>query len=71
MAVNRAIEAIQSEAHRLTTVRVLGAIEAADWATLARLAEQLGELAQRGLYHDGLERAKSMATFALHSHTEP
>lgn len=68
--MNKAIQTIQNEAHLLTTVRVLAAIESCDWVALSRLAERLGELAERGLYHNSLERAKSMASFAMGNHAE-
>jgi len=68
-----ASQSIQAEASQLVTVRILGAVEAGDWAALARLTERLGELAARGLYHQSLERARTMAGFAMaaHQETEP
>jgi len=65
------MQEIQSESHRLATVRVLGAIGACDWVALSRLADQLKDLANRGLHHESIERAKSMASFAMGNHREP
>jgi hypothetical protein len=63
--MTRALEEIQNEAHRLAAVQVLGAVEAADWALLDRLAGRLHELARRGLYHESQERARGLAGFAM------
>jgi hypothetical protein len=67
---NRAIEEIKSDAHRLVTVRILGAVEAREWASVHKLAEQLQEIAQCGLYHESLIRAKEIGSMALGSHQE-
>lgn len=67
---SRAVHEIQADAMRLAIVRIPDAIQACDWVSLHRLAERLDELAQRGLHHAGLERAKSIATFAMGGHAE-
>jgi hypothetical protein len=58
--MTRAMHEIQAEAMRLVTVQISGAVEACEWASVFRLAERLQELAQRGLYHASLERAKTI-----------
>lgn len=68
--MTRAIHEIQSEAMRLTQVKVLGAIESEDWVALSHLADQLKELAARGLYHASQSRLSEITQFALNGHCE-
>lgn len=68
--MTRATAAIQNEATLLATVRIQGAIEACNWATLVHLAEQLSELAQRGLYHQTQERQAEITKLAMGGHRE-
>jgi hypothetical protein len=70
MDATRAIHEIQSEAHRLASVRITGAIESCSWASLHGLAERLMELAERGMYHESLERARRIGVGG-HSEPEP
>lgn len=62
---NRAIHEIQSEVQRLATVRITSASEFREWASVSRLADELKDLAQRGLYHESRLKANSITEFAM------
>lgn len=68
---SRAIHEIQSEATRLITVNIPGAIDTCSWVALHRLADQLKDLADRGMYHTNREKLESIASFAMGNHSEP
>jgi len=68
--MSRAIEEIQSEGQRLASVEIPAALESADWVVLARLAERLYELANRGVYHSAIANLAATSKLALGNHCE-
>jgi hypothetical protein len=61
---------VQRDAMRLVNVRLLAAVEAAEWAAVHNLAQQLQEIAQRGLYHASQARLQDIAKVAMGNHRE-
>lgn len=68
---SRAVHEIKSDAHRLCTVRILGAVDAGDWQLVHELSNQLKDIAVRGMFHQSQEKAKTLAEFANRGHIEP
>lgn len=66
----RAIHEIKVDGIKLVR-KLESAIESRSWASLAELANQLQDIAARGLHHESLIKAKNIAAFAMNGHTEP
>lgn len=69
--MSRALQEIESDCMRLVQIRLLGAIEARNWVVVNRIADELKELANRGLYHTSQSRLKDVGKYAMNGHTEP
>lgn len=63
--MTRAMHEIQSDAMRVTQIRLLSAIEACAWVEVTKCCEALEEIAQRGRYHAAQERQQEISKFAL------
>lgn len=51
-------------------MKIESAIEACDWVAVHRIAAQLEEIAQRGLYHASREKLAETTAFAMRGHAE-
>ncbi len=53
--MTRAMQTIQEDAIKLLNVRITAAVESLDWVSVYRLAEQLQELASRGIHRNSMD----------------
>jgi hypothetical protein len=61
---SRAIHEIQCDAHKFS-IRLTDASDSRDRVAVHPIAEQIAELAQRGLYHESLIKSRKTAQFAM------
>ena len=71
MSKSRALQEIESDAMRLVYRHLLGAIEASDWICVSNIAEQLEEIAKRGMYHVRADQIRDINRFAMGNYREP
>lgn len=61
----RAMHEVQCDAMKLVGVRLPSAIEVCDWVAVNEYANQLTEIAARGLYHAAQEKQRETSEFAM------
>ena len=69
--MTRAMETIQQDALKLTRTKIMSAIESLDWPTVMKLAEQLEEIAARGMHRHSIDNVAPKLRNINHRESDP